>query len=110
MRNSTINAGSPPSDIWGALTGVWDEKEKTRSGWNYTKTPFFVSIYGTFPAGTYTLPFRFGDNVILNIAYGDGTSENRVLKVTDKAVKISQAAAMQVVAFGRAANVSDIIV
>lgn len=108
MRNAVINAGSPPSDIWGALTGTWDES-RGGFGWHYTKTPFFVALYGTFQAGSYTLPFCFGDNVVLSIAYADGTSENRVLRVVDKAVKVDQACVMQAVAFGAASDVKPII-
>ena len=103
-----INAGSPQSDIWGALTGTWDETV-SRSGWNYTKTPYFVAIYGPFEAGTYTLPFSFGDNVVLAIAYADGTSENRVLKVTDVSVQVAKQCMMQAVAFGLAAQTRPVI-
>ena len=108
MRNAVINAGSPQSDIWGALTGTWDETV-SRSGWSYTKTPYFVAIYGTFEAGTYTLPFGFGDNVVLAIAYADGTSENRVLKVTDVSVQVAKQCMMQAVAFGLAAQTRPVI-
>lgn len=57
MRNGIINENSPREDIWGALTGVWNEyKDGFGKKWNITKTPFFIHMEGVMEAGRNELP------------------------------------------------------
>lgn len=61
MRNGIINKGSKLSDIAGVLTGSWYEYD--RNGWHVVKTPFMLSMSGSFEKGTVefpTVPDRFG--------------------------------------------------
>ena len=108
MRNAIINGSSPQSDIWGALTGTWEEVVSDLGKWSYTKTPFFVAVYGTFEDGDYALPFRFGDNVVATIAYADGTSESRIVDINQQAMTFSKNCSVQILACGRAANVRPV--
>lgn len=58
MRSGIINANSSKEDIWGTLTGVWNEYD-TGAGkkWHVVKTPFFIHIEGVMEAGRNELPF-----------------------------------------------------
>ena len=61
MRNAVINGGSPKEDVWGVLTGSW--YEYNRNGWHIVKTPFVLSMSGSFAAGPVefpTIPNRYG--------------------------------------------------
>lgn len=109
MRNATINETSPKSDVLGALTGIFEEVRNTSGKWNYTKTPFFLAVYGTIDAGESVLPFKFGDNVVANIAYYDGTSENKPIKINDSVLTMEKGGVVSIIAFGRAADVRPII-
>lgn len=57
MRNGIINAGSPKEDVWGMLTGVWNEYAAGLNGkWKVCKTPFFLHMEAVLEAGRNELP------------------------------------------------------
>lgn len=57
MRNGIINSNSPREDIWGTLTGIWNHyRTGQNKAWLVTKTPFFVHMEATLPAGQHLLP------------------------------------------------------
>ncbi len=57
MRSGIINASSPKEDIWGTLTGVWNHyRTGLNKQWLVTKTPFFLHMEASLPAGTHQLP------------------------------------------------------
>ena len=75
MRNSIINESSKLFDIVGALTGTWYEYD--RNGWHIVKTPFMLSMTGSFDAGPVALPViptRYG-----NAVWSNGTSGGVIL-------------------------------
>ena len=108
IRNAVIMQVPRRATSGGALTGTWDETV-SRSGWSYTKTPYFVAIYGTFEAGTYTLPFSFGDNVVLAIAYADGHQREPRAQGDGRVSRCRSECMMQAVAFGLAAQTRPVI-
>ena len=66
MRNAVINANSPKEDIWGVLTGVWnDYRAGHEKKWHVTKTPFFIHIEGVMQAGRNELPIAPNDTKAL---------------------------------------------
>ena len=67
MRSGIINETSKLTDIVGVLTGRWYEYD--RMGWHIVKTPFVLSMSGSFPAGTVEFP------VVPN-RYGNATWSN----------------------------------
>lgn len=57
MRNGIINAGSPKEDVWGMLTGIWNEYTAgLNHEWKVVKTPFFIHFEATLEAGRHELP------------------------------------------------------
>lgn len=57
MRNGIVNANSPKEDIWGTLTGVWNEYDTgLNKAWHVVKTPFFVHMEAVLEAGRNELP------------------------------------------------------
>jgi hypothetical protein len=57
MRNAIININSPKQDVWGVLTGVWNQyKAGANKEWTITKTPFFIHMEAVLDAGKNTLP------------------------------------------------------
>lgn len=57
MRNGIITANSPKEDVWGMLTGIWNEYEAgLGKKWHVCKTPFFIHIDGVMEAGRNELP------------------------------------------------------
>lgn len=61
MRSGIINETSKLTDIVGVLTGSWYEYD--RMGWHVVKTPFVLSMSGSFAAGPVefpTIPNRYG--------------------------------------------------
>lgn len=101
MRSGNINATSPREDVWGTLTGAWDEYDHP-SGWHVVVTPFFTAISGTFSAGIHELPFRFSGNVQLSLSFGDGGGSVMTVKARQQAVSFDRACMAQAVVFGDA--------
>lgn len=61
MRSAIINKTSNITDVLGVLTGSWYEYD--RMGWHVVKTPFVLSMSGSFAAGPVefpTIPNRYG--------------------------------------------------
>ena len=61
MRSGIINETSKITDVVGVLTGSWYEYD--RMGWHVVKTPFVLSMSGSFAAGPVefpTIPNRYG--------------------------------------------------
>ena len=61
MRSAIINETSKITDVLGVLTGSW--YEYNRNGWHIVKTPFVLSMSGSFAAGPVefpTVPNRYG--------------------------------------------------
>ena len=57
MRSGIITSNSPREDIWGTLTGIWNEYEYgPNREWHIVKTPFFVNMTAVLPAGRNELP------------------------------------------------------
>lgn len=57
MRNGIINSNSPKEDIWGTLTGIWNEYDTgLDKKWHVVKTPFFVHMEAVLEAGRNELP------------------------------------------------------
>lgn len=103
IYSANINSGSPHEAIAGLMAGVWDEYD-TRE-WHVVKTPMFLCVTGTFSsAGTYPLPFRFGMTVMAEIAYGNGASETKVVKLTDASISVGAACLVRILAFGKASD------
>ena len=88
IYSANINRGSNLDAIAGLMAGTWDEYNSRE--WHIVKTPMFLCITGTFSdGGTYPLPFRFGMTVMADIAYGDGTSAQKIVKLSGKWCRIS---------------------
>ena len=49
MRSALINSNSPKEDVWGVLTGIWNEYDERE--WHVVKTPFMVAMTATLDAG-----------------------------------------------------------
>lgn len=78
MRNAIINANSPKEDIWGALTGVWnDYKAGLGKKWHVTKTPFFIHMEGVMEAGRNELPMA--PNSTQSLSWTSKESSGRVI-------------------------------
>lgn len=103
IYSANINRGSSHEAIAGLMAGTWDEYDSRE--WHVVKTPMFLCVTGTFKyAGTYPLPFRFGMTVMAEIAYGNGGSENRIVKLTDSSIKVDAACLVRILAFGKASD------
>lgn len=58
MRSGIINANSPKEDIWGTLTGVWNEYDTgVGKKWHVVKCPLFIHMEAVLDAGRNELPF-----------------------------------------------------
>ena len=57
MRSGIINAGSPKEDVWGVLTGIWNQyKTGPKQEWTIVKCPLFVHMEAVLEAGRNELP------------------------------------------------------
>lgn len=103
IYSANINRGSSLEAIAGLMAGTWNEYDSRE--WHIVKTPMFLCVTGTFSnAGTYPLPFRFGMTVMAEIAYGTGTSETRIVKLTDTSITVDAACLVRILAFGKASD------
>ena len=103
IYSANINRGSNLDAIAGLMAGTWDEYDSRE--WHVVKTPMFLCITGTFSdGGTYPLPFRFGMTVMADIAYGDGTSAQKIVKLTDKVIQVQGPCLVRIIAFGKASD------
>ena len=100
MRNGIVNANSPKEDIWGVLTGVWNEYDTgPDKKWHVIKTPFFVNLSGVFEAGRNELPIAPVRTCALAWTSKDN-SGSVVLHVGDTGFTIPENAYCEVTMFG----------
>ena len=97
MRSGIINANSPREDIWGALTGVWNEYDER--GWHIVKTPFFVSLSATLQAGPQILPVTPRRAAVLSWANANANGIV-VLKALDRNFVLPENAVVEITLFG----------
>ena len=97
MRNAVINGGSPKEDVWGVLTGVWNEYDDRE--WHVVKTPFMVALTATLKAGTQILPVAPPRTSLLSWANAEH-SGSLVLKAKDKNFSLPENAVVQAIMFG----------
>ena len=59
MRNAIVNANSPKEDIWGVLTGIWNQyKAGPNNEWTIVKCPLFIHMEAVLNAGRTSCPSR----------------------------------------------------
>ena len=97
MRNAVINGGSPKEDVWGVLTGVWNEYDDRE--WHVVKTPFMVAMVATLNAGPQILPVAPPRTSLLSWANAEH-SGSLVLKAKDKNFSLPENAVVQAIMFG----------
>ena len=97
MRNALINGGSPKEDVWGVLTGVWNEYDDRE--WHVVKTPFMVAMVATLNAGPQILPVAPPRTSLLSWANAEH-SGSLVLKAKDKNFSLPENAVVQAIMFG----------
>lgn len=97
MRNAVINGGSPKEDVWGVLTGVWNEYDDRE--WHVVKTPFMVALTATLNAGPQILPVAPPRTSLLSWANAEH-SGSLVLKAKDKNFSLPENAVVQAIMFG----------
>lgn len=97
MRNAVINGGSPKEDVWGVLTGVWNEYNDRE--WHVVKTPFMVALTATLNAGPQILPVAPPRTSLLSWANAEH-SGSLVLKAKDKNFSLPENAVVQAIMFG----------
>lgn len=97
MRNAVINGGSPREDIWGVLTGVWNEYDDRE--WHVVKTPFMVAMTATLDAGPQMLPVAPPRTSIMKWANATA-SGSLVLRAKDRNFTLPQRAVVEVIMLG----------
>jgi len=100
MRNGVINAGSPKEDVWGILTGVWNEYDTgLDKQWHVIKTPFFIHCEAVLKAGRQELPFAPGRTCALAWTSKDN-SGGVVCRVGEKGFDLPENAFCEITMFG----------
>ena len=97
MRNAVINGGSPKEDVWGVLTGVWNEYDDRE--WHVVKTPFKVALTATLDAGPQILPVSPPRTCILKWANATA-SGSCVLRAKDRNFTLPDRAVVEVIMLG----------
>lgn len=97
MRNAIINSGSKKEDIYGVLTGVWNEYNDRE--WHVVKTPFFIAMTATLDAGPNMLPVTPPRTSLLSWA-NSAHSGSLVIKAKDRNFTMPEKAVVQVIMFG----------
>lgn len=97
MRNAVINGGSPKEDVWGVLTGVWNEYDDRE--WHVVKTPFMVAMTATLDAGPQILPVTPPRTCMLHWSNANG-SGCVVLKAKDRNFTLPEKAVVEVTMLG----------
>lgn len=107
MRNGIITAASPKEDIWGTLTGVWNEySDGLDKKWHVVKTPMFVHMDGVLEAGRNELPIAPVRTCAL-LWTGKDSSGSVVLKVGETGFDLPVNAYCEVTMFGTTGGNSD---
>lgn len=97
MRNALINSNSPKEDVWGVLTGIWNEYDERE--WHVVKTPFMVAMTATLDAGPNMLPVTPPRTSLLSWA-NSAHSGSLVIKAKDINFTMPEKAVVQVLMFG----------
>ena len=97
MRSALINSNSPKEDVWGVLTGIWNEYDERE--WHVVKTPFMVAMTATLDAGPNMLPVMPPRTSLLSWA-NSGHSGSLVLKAKDRNFTMPEKAVVQVLMCG----------
>ena len=97
MRSALINSNSPKEDVWGVLTGIWNEYDERE--WHVVKTPFMVAMIATLDAGPNMLPVTPPITSLLSWA-NSAHSGSLVLKAKDRNFTMPEKAVVQVLMFG----------
>ena len=97
MRNALINSNSPKEDVWGVLTGIWNEYDERE--WHVVKTPFMVAMTATLDAGPNMLPVTPPRTSLLSWA-NSAHSGSLVIKAKDRNFTMPEKAVVQVLMFG----------
>lgn len=97
MRSAIINSGSKKEDIYGVLTGVWNEYIDRE--WHVVKTPFFIAMTATLDAGPNILPVTPPRTSLLSWA-NSAHSGSLVIKAKDRNFTMPEKAVVQVIMFG----------
>lgn len=100
MRNGIINSNSPKEDVWGMLTGIWNEFDAgNNKEWHVVKTPFFLHMEATLEAGRHELPFPPNSTKALEWTAAD-ESGRVVLHAGDTGFTLPRNAFCEVTMFG----------
>jgi hypothetical protein len=97
MRNASINVNSPKEDVWGVLTGIWNEYDDRE--WHVVKTPFMVAMTATLDAGPGMLPVTPPRTSLLSWANAEH-SGSIVVKAKDRNFTLPEKSVVQVIMFG----------
>ena len=97
MRSALINSNSPKEDVWGVLTGIWNEYDERE--WHVVKTPFMVAMTAPLDAGPNMLPVTPPRTSLLSWA-NSAHSGSLVLKAKDRNFTMPEKAVVQVLMFG----------
>lgn len=97
MRSAIINSGSKKEDIYGVLTGVWNEYNDRE--WHVVKTPFFIAMTATLDAGPNILPVTPPRTSLLSWA-NSAHSGSLVIRSKDRNFTMPEKAVVQVIMFG----------
>lgn len=97
MRNAVINGGSPKEEVWGVLTGVWNEYDDRE--WHVVKTPFMVAMTATLDVGPQILPVAPPRTCILKWANATA-SGSCVLRAKDRNFTLPERAVVEVIMLG----------
>lgn len=97
MRSAIINSGSKKEDIYGVLTGVWNEYNDRE--WHVVKTPFFIAMTATLDAGPNILPVTPPRTSLLSWA-NSAHSGSLVIRAKDRNFTMPEKAVVQVIMFG----------
>ena len=97
MRSALINSNSPKEDVWGVLTGIWNEYDERER--HVVKTPFMVAMTATLDAGPNMLPVTPPRTSLLSWA-NSAHSGSLVLKAKDRNFTMPEKAVVQVLMFG----------
>lgn len=97
MRNANINVNSPKEDVWGVLTGIWNEYEDRE--WHVVKTPFMVAMTATLDAGPNMLPVAPPRTSLLSWANAEH-SGSIAIKARTKEFTLPEKSVVQIIMFG----------
>jgi hypothetical protein len=107
MRSTIIDAGSKQSDVWGLLTGTWNEYDQ--AGWHIVKTPFFTVLSIVAEKGGIPLPFSFKVPVVGSKTYGNGDVKGIIVRPGENSINIDDTCVVKFQLFGSEAEVTGVI-